>query len=88
MPTTTIQGLALKPDSSCGLTDYSGETYEAQLLGSSIVSPWFVLLHLRTDKKTRHVLICRDSLEPDTFRQLRVALHVIKLGDGTLETQA
>ena len=83
MPTASTKGLALKPDGSWGLTDYSGETCEAQLLGSSIVSPWFVLLHLRTDKKTRHVLICWDSLESDTFRQLRVALRVIKLGDGT-----
>ena len=75
-----IVGLALKPDHAWNLTTRLGETLEASLLGSSINTPWFVLLHFRTENNTRHRLICRDSLEPGTFRQLRVALKLARFG--------
>lgn len=77
-----IPGLALKSDNSWALTLSTGEIIEASLLGNSILSPWFVLLHFRTEKNDRQVLICRDSLEPDTFRRLRVALRVVTFDDG------
>ena len=82
MPGSDIVGLALKPDNSWALTLTGGETVEASLLGSSIISTGFVLLHLRTEKNVRHILICRDSLEADTFRRLRVALRVVAIEDG------
>ncbi len=79
-----IVGLALKPDHTWNLTTRLGETLEAKLLGSSINTPWFVLLHFRTENNTRHRLICRDSLAPDTFRQLRVALKLVRFGPDRL----
>ena len=76
-----IAGLQLKPDGSWLLRLSSGGDIEAKLLGSSIANPWFVLLHLRTENKRFSMLIPRDSLEPDAFRRLRVALLVVGVGD-------
>jgi len=77
-----IKGLQLKPDNSWVLHLAQGGEVEARLLGSSIANPWFVLLHFRTEKIRYSVLIPRDSLPPEDFRKLRVALRVVKLGDG------
>ena len=76
-----IAGLQLKPDGSWMLRLSSGGDIEAKILGSSIANPWFVLLHLRTENKRYSMLIPRDSLEPDDFRRLRVALLVLGAGD-------
>ena len=77
-----ILGLQLKPDGSWLLHRVVGGDVEAQLLGSSLVNPWFVLLHLRTEKQAYSVLIPRDSLEADAFRRLRVALKVVGAGEA------
>lgn len=75
-----IVGLRLLPDGSWRLSWQGGGEIDARLLGSSISSPWFVLLHLRTGQARRHnLLICRDSLEPESYRRLRVALRVAGL---------
>jgi hypothetical protein len=74
---STIVGLQLKPDGSWLLHQVAGGDLESQLRGSSIINPWFVLLHLRTGNKPYSILIPRDSLEPDAFRRLRVALRVV-----------
>jgi hypothetical protein len=53
----------------------NGAQTDAVLLGSSLSTVWFVLLHLRSDRGKRyHLLICRDSLEAEAFRRLRLAL--------------
>ena len=76
-----IAGLQLKPDGSWMLRLSSGDDIEAKILGSSIANPWFVLLHLQTENKRYSMLIPRDSLEPDDFRRLRVALVVVGVAD-------
>ena len=76
-----IAGLQLKPDGSWMLRLSAGGDIEAKILGSSIANPWFVLLHLQTENKRYSMLIPRDSLEPDDFRRLRVALLVLGAGD-------
>ena len=76
-----IAGLQLKPDGSWMLRLSSGDDIEAKILGSSIANPWFVLLHLQTENKRYSMLIPRDSLEPDDFRRLRVALIVVGVAD-------
>ncbi len=75
-------GVSQKPDGSWRLHTREGIEIEVRLLGSSMANPWFVLLHLRADSSNRlhTVLICRDSLEPDLFRRLRVALRVDDIG--------
>ena len=77
-----IIGLALLPDGTWRLSLATGiEVSDAHLLGSSLLTPWFVLLHLRIEKSTVTLLICRDSLGTEEFRSLRVALKVITLED-------
>ena len=76
-----IAGLQLKPDGSWILRLSADNDIEAKLLGSSIANTWFVLLHLQTENKRYSMLIPRDSLEPDDFRRLRVALIVVGVGD-------
>jgi hypothetical protein len=77
-----IAGLQLKPDNSWVLHLAPGSEVEARLLGSSIANPWFVLLHFKTENKRYSVLLPRDSLEPEAFRRLRVALKVVKIGQA------
>ena len=82
-PNTGVIGLRLLPDSGWRLTLLGGSETDARLLGSSVSNPWFVLLHLRSEHAKRfNLLICRDSLEPEAFRRLRVALRVTGLEDG------
>jgi hypothetical protein len=73
---TGITGLRLKPDGSWTVRAGDAEV-EASLLGSSLATPWFVLLHWRAETGRLSLLACRDSLDPDAFRRLRVALKVI-----------
>ena len=77
-----IAGLQLKPDGSWMLRLSSGGDIEAKILGSSIANPWFVLLHLQTENKRYSTLIPKDSLAPDDFRRLRVALLVAGVADA------
>jgi hypothetical protein len=71
----SISSLQLKPDGSWRVRQGDSE-HEAFLLDSSVVTPWFVLLHWRMAARRQALLLCRDSLEPDAFRRLRVALRV------------
>jgi hypothetical protein len=48
------------------------------LQGSSIVSVWMTVLHIRTDAGICTVLLCRDSLDEESYRLLRVFLKVCK----------
>ena len=74
---TEIIGLRIKPDVAWDLHTREGPIIEASLLGSSLVNPWFVLLHFRAEKKRYSLLICRDSLNAEEFRRLRVTLRVV-----------
>ncbi len=76
-----ITGLQIKPDGSWIVHKGDAEE-EATLLGSSLVNPWFVLLHLRTETRRLALLVCRDSLPPDAFRRLRVALKIADRSGG------
>ena len=60
----------------------AGAPLEASLLGSSLACAWFVLLHFRAGRRRFNVLVCRDSLPPEAFRRLRVALKVAALADA------
>lgn len=83
--TPEIAGLRLKSDGRWELQLDDGKREEACLLGSSLVNPVFVILHFHSGKKRRSLLICRDSLETEEFRRLRVALRVVGSGiqDGS-----
>jgi hypothetical protein len=72
----TIIALRQSPDG--GWLIYPADDIETEvlLLGSSMANPWFVLMHLRAEKRRLNLLLCRDSLPADGFRRLRVALQV------------
>ena len=57
--------------------------YEMQLLPSSYVSPWLVVLNFRAaeEHKGKSVVLFRDALDPESFRRLRVRLGVEKTSD-------
>jgi hypothetical protein len=74
-----IVGLQLKSDGFWALQGRDGPEIESSLLPSSLVNPWFVLLHFRSGDQSHSLLICRDSLSEDDFRKLRVALKVAGL---------
>lgn len=54
-----------------------GQWQEAELLPSSFVSAYLVVLNLRLaeEKWARHVVILPDGIEAEQFRQLRVNLR-------------
>ena len=77
-----IVGLRLLPDGIWLLQSADAAEIEASLLGSSLANPWFVLLHFQAETRRYSLLICRDSLDADGFRRLRVALNVAGLSKG------
>lgn len=53
-----------------------GAWHRGQLLNSSTISLWMILLNLRTDRgRTLHVVIPGDGIGADDFRHLRVWLR-------------
>lgn len=48
-----------------------------RLLPETLLTPWLVVLHLREESGRRHAaVLLGDSLPPDQFRALRVALRL------------
>ena len=81
-----IAGLQLKPDDTWLLHLSKGGEVEASLLGSSIANPWFVLLYFKADSKQFSLLMPRDSLANEDYRKLLVALKVIRIGEGQVDS--
>lgn len=73
----SVEALRLLPDGGWRLYFVNGQERDACLLATSIYNPWFVLMHLRSKNHHHEVLICRDSLAPEAFRQLRVVLRIM-----------
>ncbi|BBA36759.1 uncharacterized protein sS8_4836 [Methylocaldum marinum] len=70
----SVQELTLKPGGECELVLASGPQSGA-VLDSSVVTTWMVILHIRTEAKTHAVTVCRDSVDSESFRMLRVYLR-------------
>ncbi|MFM8332543.1 MAG: protein YgfX [Candidatus Methylumidiphilus sp.] len=71
-----ITGFKLKPDGSWRLDISDNGEIEAVLLPSSLFNTGFALLHFQAETRRYALLVCRDSLEVEDFRQLRVAMLV------------
>ncbi len=69
------RGLTLLADGDWEIIERGGLT-RASLEPSSVITPWLVILHLTTSEGRRAILICRDSTDPESFRQLRVRLRI------------
>lgn len=58
------------------LKTHQGEEHAAKLEGNSLITPFLIILNFkRTDKKRISVLIFKDSLSKEIFRELRVLLR-------------
>jgi toxin CptA len=53
-----------------------GEPEGLTLSGSSVATPWVVVLHGRTGRRRRDLLVTRDSLDAESFRRLRLHLRI------------
>lgn len=71
-----IRTIVCKAGGEWTLIFTDGTTCAGRLLGTTLATPWITLLHLRTDRGKRVVLICRDSLDHETYRLLIVSLTV------------
>lgn len=50
---------------------------QVRILPETLLTPWLVVLHLREESGRRHAaILLGDSLPPDQFRALRVALRL------------
>lgn len=59
------------------LREQNGSKYNAQLMPSTVSTPSIVFLHLDMGSAgKRYLMIRRDQLEQEKFRQLRVALKI------------
>lgn len=77
-----MDGLAIgyQDSGSWYLDDGGDETLKLQLLPSSVVTPWVVILNFKSaNKTTNSFVICRDSLDAESFRKLRVVLTITKI---------
>lgn len=74
-----VGAILVKPAGEWSLTLNDGNTVAATVRPTTVVTVWFTLLHLRTDAGLRTVLLCRDSLDAEEYRLLRVALRIGEL---------
>ncbi|WP_143735103.1 protein YgfX [Methylocaldum sp. 14B] len=69
-----VRELVLKPGGECEIFPPSG-MQSGTVLDSSIVTTWIVILHIKTETKTHAVTVCRDGMDAESFRMLRVYLR-------------
>ena len=74
---TAIVALELKDRETANVQFKVGTWHEARVLGTSYVSPLLTVVNVRVKggRFAKHVLIVRDNVDPDDFRQLRVILR-------------
>ncbi len=56
----------------------TGENVKAELLGSSFINPWLIILNFRPEQggRMQPVVIMTDSVDSTTFRRLSVKLRL------------
>ncbi|CAI8950386.1 protein YgfX [Methylocaldum szegediense] len=69
-----VREVVLKPGGECEIVVRSG-AQPGTVLDSSFITTAIVVLHIRTETKTRFVVVCRDSTDSESFRMLRVYLR-------------
>jgi hypothetical protein len=70
-----VRGLFLNPDGHWEVLRRNGPV-TATLAGSTVAVSWIVILHLVTETGIVAIPIVRDSVDPESFRRLRVYLRV------------
>lgn len=62
------------------LMDAKQQVYPVSIGGSSVTTPAIIILHLQLEDRTRRVMIIvRDAVSEEDFRQLRVQLKISRL---------
>lgn len=74
---SSIIRLHFSPDCRCACLTRDETGFEATLLGSSLVTPWLIVLNLRPEgrRMSRHAVIFPDSADMEGRRKLRVLLR-------------
>ena len=63
-------------------TEFSWELFNnnqltgIRILNSSVLTSFIIILHVETNKKHQTLLICRDAVSAEAYRQLFVALKI------------
>ncbi|OQK17677.1 hypothetical protein AU255_07375 [Methyloprofundus sedimenti] len=60
------------------LVEHNDYSY-LRILKSSVLTSFIIILQVEIDKKHRSLLICRDAVSAETYRQLFVALKIMTL---------
>ena len=68
--------LRIDTDCRCEFQIRAGDKYEATLLGTSFVAPYFTILNLKVEGVwlVKHLVIFPDAINEEDFRRLRVWL--------------
>lgn len=72
-------------------TEFSWERVEKnsvtgmRILNSSVLTSQIIILHVKMDKKSRNLLILKDAVSAEAFRQLLVTLKITVAGDSTVQ---
>ena len=74
-----VQGLTLTAGGDWEIL-YRGHSRLARPGPGTVVTPWLVLLNLKEEGRKIGIPICRDGVDPESFRRLRVQLRLS--GDG------
>jgi toxin CptA len=74
---SSIVALELGDDARVAFQTRNGDWREGRVLGSSFVAPYLTVLNIRTEESpfARHVVILKDSIDAEAFRELRVRLR-------------
>jgi hypothetical protein len=70
-----VRGLTLNPADEWEIILHD-QTVLALLAPSTILTPWLVILHLTAGNRKFAIPICRDAVDPESFRKLRVYLRI------------
>lgn len=73
----SVVRLEVRDSSAVTVHTRRGSRYEAQILGSTYVSPRLTVLNLKrlTGRGVLHVVLLSDGVDPETHRRLRVLLR-------------
>jgi len=71
-----VSAILVKPAGDWSLILSDGNNVAATVQPTTVITIWFTLLHLRTAGGRCTVLLCRDSLNAEGYRLLRVALKI------------
>ena len=80
----SFQGLSIRHSTEFGWEVAYSENnfYAIEILASTVITRYIIVLHFVQNKENQTILICRDALFYDKFRKLMVALKISGLNKG------